>query len=193
MFLFPPAVATEKENQQEMRCTIGNGSYQGLSRLVKAGSAFRVLGMGILFHFYSFSYFGVIKLFPFLILACAQLNRHGDAMCCHSSPQSSPGVVYACCWHCAPTGAADVLGAPCLSCLHQWMLAWLLDAPGAPMSCRIGGEGLEQEGTRGQVRHFLLLGHGTLTCGSLLPLQSPQHGTAHWVPQREKKEQNKWW
>lgn len=119
MFLFPPAVATEKENQQEMRCTIGNGSYQGLSRLVKAGSAFRVLGMGILFHFYSFSYFGVIKLFPFLILACAQLNRHGDAMCCHSSPQSSPGVVYACWWHCAPTGAADVLGAPCLSCLHQ--------------------------------------------------------------------------
>lgn len=95
MFLFPPAVATEKENQQEMSCTIGNGSYQRLSRLVKASSAFRVLGMGILFHFYSFSYFSVIKLFPFLILARAQLNRHGNAMCCHSSSQGSPGVVYA--------------------------------------------------------------------------------------------------
>lgn len=190
--MFPPAVATEKENQQEMSCTIGNGSYQRLSRLVKASSAFRVLGMGILFHFYSFSYFSVIKLFPFLILARAQLNRHGNAMCCHSSSQGSPGVVYAHWWHCAPTGAVDMLGAPCPSCLHRWMLVWVLAAPGGPTSCRIGGEGLEQGGTRGQVRHFLLLGHSTPVHGSLLPLQSLQHGTAHWVPQMEKKRQNKW-
>lgn len=90
MFLFPPAVGTEKEKQQEMSCTIGKGSSQRLSGLVKAGSAFRDLEMGFWFRFYSSSYFSAVELFPFTILVRAQLNKHQGAVSCPSLPRAAP-------------------------------------------------------------------------------------------------------
>lgn len=93
MFLFPPAVGTGKAKQEEMSCPIGKGSSQGLSGLVKAGSAFRDLGMGFRFRFYSSSYFSAVELFPFTMLVRAQLNKHQGAVSCPSLPRAAPGCV----------------------------------------------------------------------------------------------------
>lgn len=113
MFLFPPAVGTGKAKQEEMSCPTGKGSSQGLSGLVKAGSAFRDLGMGFRFRFYSSSYFSAVELFPFTILVRAQAPR-----CCELSQltQGSSWLCYAR-WQ-APVcpGAAGVPGALCPPC-----------------------------------------------------------------------------
>lgn len=63
MFPFPPAVATEKENHQEMSCATGKRRFWRLSRHVKVWPVLRVL------------YVSTDQPFPPMILVCAELHR----------------------------------------------------------------------------------------------------------------------
>lgn len=116
MFLFPPAVATEKENHQEMSCTTWKGRFQRLSRLVKVWPVLRASGMRGLFRFYRFSYSSAVELFPLMTLVCAELNRHEDAIWCYSWPRDSSFLFYTpwCAYVC--TGTTGVSGALYPSC-----------------------------------------------------------------------------